>query len=80
MISPLIKWQHEDQWEISKYAKKTSSGERDILIRLKEHEYLRGHVIDGRNLYPATGYLVSTYPLSSQRACALIIIKELIYS
>ena len=40
---------------------KSKSGERSVVISLKDEErkYLSGHVIDGRNLFPATGYLVS---------------------
>jgi hypothetical protein len=38
------------------------SGERSVVISLQneERKYLSGHVIDGRNLFPATGYLVSS--------------------
>jgi hypothetical protein len=37
------------------------SGERSVVISLKDEnrKYLSGHVIDGRNLFPAMGYLVS---------------------
>jgi fatty acid synthase len=37
------------------------SGERSVLITLADEEmdFLSGHVIDGRNLFPAMGYLVS---------------------
>jgi len=40
---------------------KSKSGERSVVISLKDEErnYLSGHVIDGRNLFPAMGYLVS---------------------
>ncbi|XP_036143145.1 fatty acid synthase [Monomorium pharaonis] len=61
MISPSIRWNHSDNWFITdcktiKYVKR----ERYIEIALKdvEYEYLTGHVIDGRILLPATGYLV----------------------
>jgi hypothetical protein len=39
----------------------SESGERSVVISLKDEEtkYLSGHVIDGRNLFPAMGYLVS---------------------
>jgi hypothetical protein len=30
-----------------------------ITLDDEEMEFLSGHVIDGRNLFPATGYLVS---------------------
>lgn len=37
------------------------SGERSVMVTLDDEEmdYLSGHVIDGRNLFPAMGYLVS---------------------
>ena len=40
---------------------KSKSGERSVVISLQDQErnYLSGHVIDGRNLFPAMGYLVS---------------------
>jgi len=40
---------------------KSKSGERTVFISLKDEErkYLSGHVIDGRNLFPAMGYIVS---------------------
>ena len=40
---------------------KSKSGERFVTISLEDRErnYLSGHVIDGRNLFPATAYLVS---------------------
>jgi hypothetical protein len=40
---------------------KPKSGERYVVIcvRDEERKYLSGHVIDGRNLFPAMGYLVS---------------------
>jgi len=40
---------------------KSESGERSVVISLQneERKYLSGHVIDGRNLFPVMGYLVS---------------------
>ena len=37
------------------------SGERSVLVSLDEEdmEYIAGHMIDGRILFPATGYIVS---------------------
>jgi len=39
----------------------SKSGERSVVISLQDEErkYLSGHVVDGRNLFPAMGYLVS---------------------
>ncbi|XP_072750344.1 fatty acid synthase-like [Anoplolepis gracilipes] len=61
MISPSIKWNHSEDWYVMcfKTQKKITSGERIVNVTLKDEtfEYISGHVIDGRNLVPATGYL-----------------------
>uniref|UniRef100_A0A146M080 Fatty acid synthase n=1 Tax=Lygus hesperus TaxID=30085 RepID=A0A146M080_LYGHE len=61
MIAPLIGWDHSKDWYVGTYKLqgKLKSGEKAFTINLKEEEYefLSGHIIDGRNLYPATGYL-----------------------
>ncbi|XP_053598737.1 fatty acid synthase [Microplitis demolitor] len=61
MISPLIKWEHADDWYVTSYRmqEKITSGERTVEVTLsdEDYEYMSGHVIDGRNLFPATGYL-----------------------
>ena len=64
MIAPVIRWNHNDTWYVTSYQfqKKIGSGERTISVSLleDESEFISGHVIDGRNLFPATGYLVCT--------------------
>ncbi|KAL2715950.1 fatty acid synthase-like [Vespula squamosa] len=61
MISPLIRWEHSNDWFITHFTKqdKLISGERIVSIAItdEDFEYINGHVIDGRNLFPATGYL-----------------------
>ncbi|XP_015113123.1 fatty acid synthase [Diachasma alloeum] len=61
MISPLIKWDHSEDWFVSCYKQKdrTTSGERQVELSIsdEEFEYMAGHIIDGRNVLPATGYL-----------------------
>lgn len=61
MISPLIKWEHSDDWYVTSYQsqQKIASGERNVTVALTDSDYeqLAGHIIDGRNLFPATGYL-----------------------
>ncbi|EFN81866.1 Fatty acid synthase [Harpegnathos saltator] len=61
MISPSIKWKHSEDWYVAFYSneKCITSGERIIRISLsdEDHEYMNGHVIDGRKLVPATGYI-----------------------
>ena len=66
MISPLIKWDHAQSWQVPKHTDFQSSGaggksgcifEIDASSESDDH-YLVGHMIDGRVLFPATGYLV----------------------
>ncbi|XP_065216376.1 fatty acid synthase-like [Planococcus citri] len=60
MISPLIKWQHTEQWTRGEMHTDTSqSTERKFVYAPKNEDtaYIQGHIVDGRNLYPAFGYL-----------------------
>ncbi|XP_039308603.1 fatty acid synthase isoform X2 [Solenopsis invicta] len=61
MISPSIRWDHSEAWFTPEYQtqKFIKSRERYIEIVLDEEDYnfMKGHVIDGRNLLPATGYI-----------------------
>jgi hypothetical protein len=52
---------HIGQHNALSFQEKMKSGERSVMVTLAEEEmeYLSGHVIDGRNLFPAMGYLVS---------------------
>ena len=51
MISSLIKWDHSEDWFVTKIemSKKNLSGERKVNISLAdlEYEYIVGHTIDG---------------------------------
>lgn len=57
----MFRWKHSDDWFATLYdtKEKIDSGERiiDISIVSEEFKYVSGHVVDGRNLFPATGYL-----------------------
>ncbi|KAI0219797.1 Fatty acid synthase [Lamellibrachia satsuma] len=66
MLSSLIKWDHEQLWDVPKGDQfiidlggsgSSISFEIDASAESKD-SYLVGHKIDGRVLYPATGYLV----------------------
>ena len=66
MIAPLIGWDHTQSWPLSSLGDFLSGGsgkqahsqfEVDISPDSKDH-YIIGHRIDGRVLFPATGYLV----------------------
>jgi hypothetical protein len=45
------------------FQERMETGERTVSISVleDESEFYKGHMIDGRNLFPATGYLVSLF-------------------
>ncbi|GJQ79756.1 hypothetical protein Trydic_g23233 [Trypoxylus dichotomus] len=61
MLSPLIKWYHQKDYKLYLFDKliEVKSEHRVMHIMPKEDEwaFIVGHAIDGRNLFPATGYL-----------------------
>ncbi|KAK5637947.1 hypothetical protein RI129_012242 [Pyrocoelia pectoralis] len=61
MVSPLIKWNHENDWFVALYSVKenihTGETSATVSVKDKDWEFITGHVIDGRNLIPATAYL-----------------------
>ncbi|CAK9800538.1 Fatty acid synthase [Anthophora quadrimaculata] len=69
MISPHIRWQHSEDWFVPVYTQrqKITTAERMIEVSLKDenYEYMMHHVIDGRNLVPATGYLIMVWETMS---------------
>uniref|UniRef100_A0A3B4B6A9 Fatty acid synthase n=1 Tax=Periophthalmus magnuspinnatus TaxID=409849 RepID=A0A3B4B6A9_9GOBI len=65
LLSPLVEWDHAQTWDVPKAADFSfSSGASSsaIIFNIINPEspdhYLLGHCIDGRVLFPATGYLV----------------------
>ncbi|CAH2098689.1 unnamed protein product [Euphydryas editha] len=65
MLAHLVEWEHNENWFTSTYKmiNKISSEERAVRISVTDEEnvFLLGHVIDGRQLFPATGYLVMVW-------------------
>lgn len=61
MIAPNIKWDHSEDCHVSyhKTQETIDSGERVAEVNLghEENTFMSGHVIDGKTLLPATGYL-----------------------
>lgn len=55
------RWEHSNSWFTVNYnnREKLVSRERIITVTYTtdEFQYIKGHVIDGRNLYPGAGYL-----------------------
>ncbi|KAK4878179.1 hypothetical protein RN001_010685 [Aquatica leii] len=58
LISPLIKWQHDDNWHVLKFEMR-NLGSDTVTINLDHNKwkFLKGHVVDGRTLFPGSGYL-----------------------
>ncbi|CAL1277493.1 unnamed protein product [Larinioides sclopetarius] len=56
MISDLIKWNHSQSFKVPKYTLKTNEYSRECRFD-KEDAYILDHKIDGRSLFPATGYV-----------------------
>lgn len=60
MINSMIEWDHSIEWSVANFSGKGSrSGELVVDIDLSKDtdQFLAGHAIDGRVLFPATGYL-----------------------
>ena len=62
MISPIIKWKHDEQWTTGRLTNENIHTEHNYMIRSYDDKFkfVRDHVIDGKNLYPGLGYLVSS--------------------
>uniref|UniRef100_T1J426 Fatty acid synthase n=1 Tax=Strigamia maritima TaxID=126957 RepID=T1J426_STRMM len=67
MIAPMLKWDHSNAWStvtvdhfltLTKNAGTGIQFEIDISNTESEYYFLRDHCVDGRVLFPATGYLV----------------------
>ncbi|XP_043486066.1 fatty acid synthase [Polistes fuscatus] len=59
MLNSLIKWDHSTAWSVANFVNTARSGESIVEIDLSKETdaYISGHTIDGRILFPATGYL-----------------------
>ncbi|KAB0791794.1 hypothetical protein PPYR_03594 [Photinus pyralis] len=57
-ISPLIRWDHQEDWFVASARDNAKSGSDVITINLEngdeDWKFLHGHVIDGRNFLPAS--------------------------
>lgn len=66
MLASLVQWDHSISWEVPRLEQfAAGSGSASVCVfeidtssTESEDAYLLGHVIDGRVLFPATGYLV----------------------
>lgn len=60
MISSVIKWNHEENHFVPHFDTFNQFERQNIVINIsdKRFEYIQGHMIDGRVLFPATGWIV----------------------
>ncbi|XP_046964245.1 fatty acid synthase-like [Vanessa cardui] len=65
MLSHLVEWEHSEDWYVMSYRAqdKINSTERTVTVSITNEncDYMVGHIVDGRNLYPATGYIVMVW-------------------
>jgi fatty acid synthase len=57
-LSPLIQWDHSTPWDVAKFGQTTGQNIIQVDLTNELDAFIEGHCIDGRILYPATGYLV----------------------
>ncbi|XP_065204299.1 fatty acid synthase-like isoform X2 [Planococcus citri] len=61
MISPLVKWKHDEKWPIGKLGADTLvSGSQNVFINPQSDgfKFLKDHGVNGINVYPGIAYLV----------------------
>ncbi|XP_046964411.1 fatty acid synthase-like [Vanessa cardui] len=65
MLSHLVEWEHSEDWTVISFKGNylMEASERTVYADIQQEmsEFMVGHVVDGRNLYPATGYLVMVW-------------------
>ena len=75
VVSSLVQWDHSQSWDVPKQEEFTEGGPNgksgcgyDIdVAKNPEDAYLTGHKIDGRVLFPATGYLALAWRTLAKR-------------
>ena len=67
-LSPLVKWDHSQSWLVTQYPEYFNpSSNADFTVKCDineaEDEYIADHCVDGRILFPATGYLLLAWKM-----------------
>lgn len=59
MISPTIKWNHETNHFVAYFDSKARYSRRNLIINLSDpkFEFMKGHVVGGRTLFPGAGWI-----------------------
>lgn len=63
MISPLLKWNHSENYFVPLFDTYNSYERRNVVINMSDKifEFVQGHIIDGKTLFPGTGWLYLTW-------------------
>lgn len=58
-LASAVLWDHSNEWDVADFSKANLTGENIIEYDLSKNDdaFISGHTIDGRVLFPATGYL-----------------------
>ena len=59
MISPIFKWNHSDNYFVGNFDSHNHYAKEKIIVNLndKAFEFVQGHIIDGKILFPGAGWL-----------------------
>lgn len=59
MISPILKWNHTESHFVPYFDSYTQYARRELAINLSDNnfEFLRGHIIGDRVIFPAAGWI-----------------------
>ncbi|XP_067622493.1 fatty acid synthase isoform X2 [Eurosta solidaginis] len=86
MLNSKVGWDHSQRWLVPKYGASKSSGDTVIEIDLSNEDdaFLIGHTIDGRILFPATGYMTLAWmTFSKMRGVefnkAAVVMEDLVF-
>ncbi|XP_016987664.1 fatty acid synthase [Drosophila rhopaloa] len=69
MLGSLVGWDHSQKWNYPKFKGGRQTGQLSVELDLgkEEYAYLAGHTIDGRILFPATGYMTLAWMSLAQQ-------------
>lgn len=59
MISPIVKWNHNENYFVPLFDTFNTYEKRNVIINLSDKifDFVQGHIIDGKILFPGTGWL-----------------------
>ncbi|KAH8298247.1 hypothetical protein KR018_011847 [Drosophila ironensis] len=69
MLGSLVGWDHSQTWNYPKFKGGRQAGQLSVELDLakEENAFLAGHTIDGRVLFPATGYMTLAWMSLAQQ-------------